>query len=175
MATLSMLALALDDADLFEDMVLPVEIDPTVMIPNLLVETAELEVIYPDWQTMHDAIGYWSASRIYAWESIAAATYKTGYDPYINVSRDESRTIQTYSTDTGTGKVSAWDDTGFTNRNQMESNGNSTVTETYHVEGDSAVNDSQDIIRKETEVRLKYDLMRIIIDEFKNRFCLAVY
>lgn len=175
MATLSLLALANDNNDLFNDMVLPTDIDAPTMIANLLIETAEMEVIYPDADAMRDAIGIWSASRLHAWESIAAATYLATYDPYVNVSRDETRTIQTYTTDTGTGKVSAWDATGFTNRNQLESNGNSTVTETYHVEGDSAINDSQDIIRKETEVRLKYDLMRIIIDEFKGRFCLSVY
>lgn len=199
MATLSMLALAMDDSDLFENMVLPLAIDPAVMIPNLLAETAELEVIYPDWQTMHDMIGYWSASRLHAWNSIADATFKAGYDPFINVSRDETRTIQNYSTNTQsndftrtdnltqTNEVSAWDATTFQNRDKttnggtvrnagtVSDNGNYTITDTFHVEGDSAVNDSQDIIRKEFEVRIRYDLMRLIIDEFKIRFCLAVY
>lgn len=199
MSTLSMLALAMDDTDLFDDMVLPTEIDASVMISNLLAETAEMEVIYPDWQAMHDAIGFWSAARLHAWESIAAATFKVGYDPFINVSRDETRTIQRYDTNTQsndltrtdnltqTTEVSAWDATTFQNRDKVSNggtsrnagtisdNGNSFITETFNVEGDSAVNDSQDIIRKETEVRLKYDLMRIIIDEFKARFCLSVY
>ena len=85
--------------------------------------------------------------------------------------RDETRTIQTYGTETS--QVSAWDSSGFTNRDKND--GNSTVTETYHMEGDSAITDAQDVARKEIELRSRYELDEYIINDFKNRFCLLVY
>ena len=80
---------------------------------------------------------------------------------------------------TTTGKVSAWNDTGFSDRNQDSStssqSGQVTTTETFHVEGDSAITDAQDVLKKEMDVRIKYDLYNIILNEFKRHFCLLVY
>ena len=42
-------------------------------------------------------------------------------------------------------------------------------------EGDSAMFTKQNIIEQEMEMRLKYDLYKIIIDEFKKKFCLLIY
>lgn len=171
MAWLSLLGMYNYSPDLFDLLQLPDEINRDVFIQNLLAETAEQEVIYPDAEILKQVIGAWSASRLHAWEKIAAVTFAQNYDPFVNVSRDEVRTIETSGEQTG--QVSAWDSSAFINRGKDI--GTSTVTETFHVEGDSAINDSQDIIRKEADVRLKYDLFQIIINEFRNRFCLMIY
>lgn len=64
-------------------------------------------------------------------------------------------------TDTGT---IDWTDTGTV-----------TTTETFHVEGDSAITDAQDVLVKEVQARLAHDLIDIICQDFKDRFCLTVY
>lgn len=170
MAWLSLLGLYHYDNDLFNELALPEEIDREDFIMNLLSECAELEVIYPDGEIMRQMIGAWSRSRLNTWERIAAVLYEN-YDPFVNIKRDETRTITTEGTQTE--QVSAWDSAAFSNRGKNL--GESTVTEHFHVEGDSAITDAQDVARKEVDLRLKYDLYRIIIEDFRNRFCLLVY
>lgn len=47
--------------------------------------------------------------------------------------------------------------------------------ETFHSEGDSALYTPTDVARKEVELRAEYDIINIIVQEFKSRFCLCVY
>ena len=169
-AYISLLTLLQYDHDLFADLQLPSVLDKDVFVNELVAETAELEVIYPDPEIMRQMIGNWSASRIHTWEKIATVLYEE-YDPFINIKRDEVRTIES-SGESSTG-VSAWNQSDYTNRDRNE--GSSLVKETFHVEGDSAITDAQDVARKEVDLRMKADLFRIILNDFKARFCLSVY
>lgn len=167
---LSLMGIYKYDPTIFDDMQLPAEIDKETFFANLLTETAELEIIYPDTEILKQMIGYWSARRLHSWERIAEVLYAE-YDPFINIKRDEVRTIE--SSGDNTNQVSAWNKNDFTNRDHNV--GSSIVKETFHVEGDSAITDAQDVARKEIEVRTKYDLYNYIINDFKNRFCILVY
>lgn len=170
------------DPLIFNSITIPSNLSKETLINNILMECAELEVLYPDPGFMKEAISNWSKARYHAWSEMAKVLF-TEYDPFINIKRDEVRTItenrDLTGTGTTTGKVSAWNDRGFTDRAKDDSTstqkGTVTTTETFHVEGDSAITDAQDVLRKEMDVRLEYDLYRIIIDEFKQRFCLLVY
>lgn len=219
---LSLLGLYRYDQTIFDEFVVPAEVVKADLIQNLLLETAELEIIYPEPEIMRQIIGAWSRARLHVWERIALVLYKN-YDPFINITRDEVRTIQTQKSNTQTNNltrtqditrtdnltetdnrtqtntVSAWDSSSFQNRDKttnggsltntgtvrdagsvadkgtVSDNGNSTVTETLHIEGDSAITDAQDVARKEIELRSIYELDDYIINDFKNRFCLLVY
>ena len=65
-AYISILTLLQYDEDLFENLQLPSVLDKDVFINELVAETAELEVIYPDPEIMSQMIGNWSASRIHS-------------------------------------------------------------------------------------------------------------
>ena len=170
-AYISILTLLQYDEDLFENLQLPSVLDKDVFINELVAETAELEVIYPDPEIMSQMIGNWSASRIHSWEKIATVLYEE-YDPFVNIKRDEVRTIE--SSGESENGVSAWNQqSAYTNRDR--NTGSSLVKETFHVEGDSAITDAQDVARKEVDLRMKADLFRIILNDFKARFCLSVY
>ena len=179
---ISILGLYHYNPDLFKDLVLPDELDASVFIDNMLMDYAELEVLYPDAEFMQDAIGRWSNMRLHAWERMQKVLYEE-YDPFVNIKRDEVRTITETRDLTGTGsttgKVSAWNDQGFTDRAKDDSTskqtGTVTTTENFHVEGDSAITDAQDVLKKEMDVRIRYDLYRLILAEFKERFLLLVY
>ena len=84
------------------------------------------------------------------------------------VQRDKVTTDQDTS-DTGTLTTTHTGSVDYTDT------GTVTTTDDYHIEGDSAIRDAQDIIRLETEQRLANDLIDIIIEDFKKRFCLMVY
>lgn len=169
-AFISLLMLLHYDPDLFDGLQLPDVLDKDTFVTELVAETAELEVIYPDPEIMRQLIENWSASRIHTWNKLATVLYED-YDPFINIKRDEVRTIES-SGEAETG-VSAWNEKSYTNRDK--NTGSSFVRETFHVEGDSAITDAQDVARKEVDLRLKADLYKIILNDFKNRFCLLVY
>lgn len=190
------------------------------IVDNLLLECAELEVIYPDSDYMKLAIGTWSAKRLYTWQRIADVLYRK-YDPFVNINRHEWRTtlenrnlagsetpnltdretrnLAGTNDSTVTGNVNAFNDssangvqrdkvttdqdttdtgtvtntrTGTVNTTDT---GTVTTTDDFHIEGDSAIRDAQDIMRLETQERLANDLIDIIIEDFKKRFCLMVY
>lgn len=179
---ISILGLYKINPNLFSAIQLPEDLDRRTFIDNVLMEYAELEVVYPDPDFMEEAIGRWSRMRLPAWNKMARVLYEE-YDPFINIKRDEVRTITEERDLTGTGdttgKVSAWNDEGFTDRAKDESvstqTGTVTTTEHFHVEGDSAITDAQDVLKKEMDVRINYDLYRLILAEFKERFCIMVY
>ena len=183
--TLSIMGLYAFDPTVFDNMVLPAPVDRDVLINNLVMELAELEVIYPSADLMKTAIGYWSKARIRSWDRIALVLFKD-YDPFINISRDEVRTVEETrdleGTNKGTNatKVNAWND-GNVNRNTEEGDfkttesGNIITKDTLHIEGDSAIRDAQDVAREEIKLRAEYDVYKYIINDFKQRFCLMVY
>ena len=175
------------DNTIFDDFVYPTALDGDTLINNILMDTEELECLYPDPDIIKFAIGKWSARRLKDWNDMAAVLIVNDYNPFENVYRHESRTVlqqrDLKQTDTGSNtlSVSAYNETDFQNREKQTPDlthtdtGFVSNTETLEVHGDSAISDTQDLIRKEMELRLKYDLYNEIIDEFKQRFCLLVY
>lgn len=159
-------------------------LDKDNFIYNLLLETAELEVVYPDPDFMQEAIKQWSAARLHTWERVALVLYAK-YDPFINIRRDEERKIIQDRDLAGSNVVkynqNAWNDSSVSGvqtniaDGASTDTGNITTTETLHIEGDSAITDAQDVARKEIELRSQYDLMQYMIADFKRRFCLLVY
>lgn len=182
MASISILALYQYDPTIFENIELPNALNKNTFIQNLLIEYAGMEVLYPDPDFMKQAITTWSRSRIYSWNRYQIVLYEN-YDPFINIKRDEIRTItqerDLTSEGSNTDKVSAWNETSFTDRGKTEGlsydTGTVSTTEHFHVEGDSAITDAQDVLKKEMQVRIEFDLYRLILDEFKKRFLIMVY
>ena len=168
--------------DLFDDMLLPDDIDKDTLIANIMMECAEMTILYPNADMMKEAIGYWSKARLHTWEKMDVVLYEN-YDPFINIKRDETRTIlyEPNLKDSGTNitSVNAWNDSTGTTRDTVKSDasqtGSAKTTETFHVEGDSAITDAQDVLEKEYKVRAKYDLYAFIVNDFRSRFCLMIY
>lgn len=184
---LSVAALHNWDNTIFDNMVIPAQLDKDTLVDNILMDTIELECLYPDPAVLKYAIGKWSTRRLTTWNDMAAVLYVTDYNPFENVYRREDRKVVqdrnvTYTnTGTSTLSVSAYNESTFQNREQQTPNltntdkGQIVNTETFEVHGDSAISDTQDLIRKEMELRKDYDLYDEIITEFKQRFCLLVY
>lgn len=187
-AWLSLITLYNYNNELFDNMVLPPEIDKETLVNNLLMELGEFEVLYSDYEFMKFAITEWSKKRLHTWTKLSNIMFDD-YDPFINIKRDEVRTIETDRnlTNKTIGKnatnTNAWDDHSddgvqrSVSKDDITSNdtGTTKTVETFHLEGDSAITDVQDVARKEFEMRLQYDMMNYIISDFKNRFCLMIY
>lgn len=187
MATISILGLYNWDPTLFDDMTMPsytdkegvrFELDRDTLIDSILIELGELETLFPDAEKMKEIIGIWSRRREPSWSRMYRVLIED-YDPFINIRRDETRKITQDRDLKGeySGRVNAWNSSTPVDRDSSESTdtGKITTTEEYHLEGDSAITDAQDVMKKEIEVRKSYNMYDIIIEEFKRRFCLMVY
>ena len=185
---LSILGIYNYDNHIFDDMVIPETIDKQTLIDNILLECAELEILYPDADFLKLAIKSWSKKEFGVWEHFLETT-KYKYNPIEDISRKEitttERTVAGNSGETHAGtvntKVAAYDTDTFENKEQNETkSGNEYISnETernarkHEITGNSAAYTVQDLIKKEREMIVNvYDR---IISDFKNRFCILIY
>lgn len=89
MTTMSPLGLYQWDNTLFDLMTIPTALDKDTLIDNLLAETAELEVLYPNPVVLKNLLGVWSAKQIDIWNRLYATT-QYEYNPIENYNRYET-------------------------------------------------------------------------------------
>lgn len=90
-ATLSIVGLMEYDDTLFDGMSFPAEFgddEKSATIFNIFLECAELELIYPDWEFMADAISLWSFKELPTWERLVKLA-QLEYNPIENYDRLE--------------------------------------------------------------------------------------
>lgn len=120
-ATISFLGLYTANNALFDGLTIPEEVDKQTLVHNLLLETADLEVIYPNSDFMAEALRMYSAKQLVNWQKYYAAS-QLKYDPIYNFDRYENYTdTETVSgledqTDTITGNVSGSTSSSATNK-----------------------------------------------------------
>ena len=98
-ANLSPLGLYSWDNTLFDLMEIPDALDKDVLIQNILAETAELEVLYPNPVVMKNLLGVWSRKQIDVWNKLWQTT-QYEYNPIENYNRYET------GSEDGTGSTS---------------------------------------------------------------------
>ena len=220
-AKLTILGLYNADDSIFDRMVLPEGISAEQVVDDIILECAELELLYPNWDIMELAIYRWSQKSQYKWEKLLA-TENFEYNPIWNKdgtvketetkfgtgtaqSQEESSTTGSDSqTVTGTRdstdelKVSAFDTSTYNNREQRavdedtsteassEGSANSSRTgtsvsqneegRTYErtEQGNIGVTTTQQMIKEEREVS-DFSIYDVIVQDFKERFCVIVY
>lgn len=220
-AKLSILGLYNLDDSIFDRMVLPEGISAEQVVDDIILECAELELLYPNWDIMELAIYRWSQKSQYKWEKLLA-TENFDYNPIWNKdgtvketetrfgtgtaqSQEESSTSGSDSqTVTGTRdstdelKVSAFDSSTYNNREQRtvdedtsteassEGSANSSRTgtsvsqneegRTYErtEQGNIGLVTTQSMIREEREIS-DFSIYDVIVQDFKERFCVIVY
>ena len=89
MTTMSPLGLYRWDDTIFDLMQIPTALDKPTLIDNLLTETAELEVLYPNPVVFKNLVGVWSAKQLDIWNRLYATT-QYEYNPIENYNRYET-------------------------------------------------------------------------------------
>lgn len=195
-AWLSILGLYNYDNSIFNLFVVPDGMDKELIINNILLECAEMEIIYPEPDIMKNAIGLWSNKQLESWERMYKAM-QLEYDPIYNYDRFEewldSNTATTHSntnsnlnrkgstkhqvnafnsgiTDSNIDSINNTD-TDNTNTN---SNNSAIGAHSGHLYGNIGVTTSQQMLQSEIDIS-KFIVADYIIDQFKERFCLLVY
>lgn len=124
-SSVSILGLYNYDNTLFANMAYPTGFtadDKATLTNNLLMELAELEVVYPDVGFMKSAIGFWSAKEVMTWNRVYAAAQEE-YNPIENYDRQESSTDVT----DGTRQHSGTDTSSTTVDNDVVHSGSDTT------------------------------------------------
>ena len=132
-ATLSMIGLYNWDPSIFDTMELPAGLDRDTVISAILLDSMDLEVLYPDPEYMKYALANYSKRRIDVWNKLYATT-KLEYNPIwnkdgmITETEEVSRTGDTSGTSNTTTATSGKSNT--TTATSGNSSGNS-ETDTY--------------------------------------------
>ena len=88
-ANLSPMGLFNWDSSIFDLLVIPSALDRDTLINNLLAETAELEVLYPNPVVFKNLLGIWSNKELDVWNRLYATT-QYEYNPIENYNRYET-------------------------------------------------------------------------------------
>ena len=159
------------------------------VINNILLQCAELEVIYPEPTTMKLAIGVWSASNQRSWNKLYKSMFLE-YNPMWTVDANETET-ETNQRDinrqhtvnlTNTESVQGFNSNDWSESKKNVNSGidNETADDdnervlTKRRTGNIGVTASQDLIKKEREIS-DFNIIEYITQSFKERFCLLVY
>lgn len=185
------------DETLFNGMSIPAGIDRNVVVAAILEETCDFPIIITDLETLRFSINQWSAHRVEIWEHWLDTT-RYEYNPIENYDRREeestnanrSGTLTSSSSrtgsDTDTEGVSAFNSAGMTNHTQSTTtygSGSSgtdtdsreeTIARELYVHGNIGVTSAQDMIKQEREIA-DFDIIDIIVSEYKKKFCIMIY
>lgn len=171
------------------------------VINNILLQCAELELVYPSIQMMKFAISVWSASNSRTWDKLYKSMYLE-YNPLWNVDANETET-ETNERDisrqhtgsnnetvnlTNTESVKGFNDNNWSDskRNINSGSDNNAITNNETVNDDNerilskrrtgniGVTSSQSLVMSEREVA-EFSIIEYITQSFKERFCLLVY
>lgn len=166
-ATLSFLGLTAAAPELLQPPIfnLPSELSHEILDPLLLAETAELEILYPEPDTLGTVIKAWSSARSPAWAKMAQAL-EAEYNPIHNYDRAESwteskngsgqRSGTNDRTTTGTGSSSGslvTDKAGYNSQAATNPAQRNTSTGTDQSSGTQADEWSEDTSNEETVTR----------------------
>lgn len=91
MALLTIMGLYNYDNTIFDNLMLPNGVDKPTLIDNIVLETAELECIYPTPVFLKTAIGLWSNVQFLTWGRVYTAM-NLEYNPIENYDRQETET-----------------------------------------------------------------------------------
>ncbi len=188
---LSLLGLYNWDASILDGLDLPDGIDRETLKTTLLAETAELELLYQNPDTMKVLIAAWAKSMYRPWERMLLALNEE-YNPLHNYDRTEewtdsgegSSTRNTNGSGTNTRQNAGWNPgAGLADSGKEESStegqetftGESTNVRTGRAYGNIGVTTSATMLKEEVETRQRYNIYDIIVADFKSRFCLMVY
>lgn len=201
-ATMSLLGLYRWDNTLFDDLTIPAALDKDTLVNALLMDTAELESLYTDFDALKTMLGYWSARQMPTWQRVTDACSAV-YDPLRNYDRHEDIELKETrdlagSTDTegdtsgdgsSTLSTAAFNSstlqTGEKTENESGTEYSSSVDTTdtgtithetdAHIYGNIGVTTSQQMLREELDLAEYANAYNYIIKDIRDRFCILVY
>ena len=167
------------NSTLFDKFQVPEQIDKQDVIESIILECAELPLVYTNWDILQGAIGLLSKRRLHAWERMATALFED-YNPLHNFDRYEDITDDEKVNGRGDANsvntVNGYNGDAEHDRQRTEGMSETKRGNKHnaHLYGNIGVTTSARMLGGELEIR-KQDLISIIVREFKENFCIMVY
>lgn len=169
--TISVLGLYNYNNSLFDKLEVPKQIEKQNVVDSIILECAELPVIYTNWDILQGAIGLLSKRRLHAWERMATALFEE-YNPLHNFDRYEDSSDNSNGSATSINTVNGYN--GDAEHDRQKTEGKNSNEHNAHLYGNIGVTTSAQMLEGELAIR-KQDLISIIVREFKENFCIMVY
>ena len=170
---LSIMGLYEYDDTLFQGLQVPEGISKEHVINEILLQCAELEIVYPDIDIMKLAITTWSVANQYTWQKLYD-TMVVEYNPIWNVDANVTIDRNTSGSGNATDAVK-----GFNSNTWAESDKTDTTSEAEEdvIErrtGNIGVTTTQQMLEQERKIA-EFNMISYIAQSFKQRFCLLIY
>lgn len=186
---LSILGMYNHDPTIFDDFNVPDGLAKETVLDNILLNCAELEVIYSKPDIMKLAIKTWSESNQIGWNKLYN-TMTMEYNPIWNVdaditetesgvvNRDIDRNPNLVDTHAVQGfNSSAWADADkdtYTGNEKVDDDTSHEVERKTRRTGNIGVTTTQQMIAQEREIA-DFNMIEYITESFKKRFCVMIY
>ena len=151
------------DGHVWDQFDVPEEISRQDATDAILMECAELSLVYTDPDIVAGMIGLWCRKQMENWRHIAQALLED-YNPLYNYDRHEEWT------DKGQTQVA-----GFNQAADMADKDAAESDHKGHIYGNIGVTTSAQMIAGEMDIRLRYNVLDAIVGCFKDQFCVQVY
>ena len=170
---LSIMGLYEYDNNLFQGLQLPEDLNREAVINEILLQCAELEVVYPDINILKLAITTWSIANQYTWQKLYD-TMVVEYNPIWNVDANVTIDRNTSGSGNATDAVK-----GFNSNTWAESDKTDTISEAEEDvyerrTGNIGVTTTQQMLEQERKIA-EFNMISYIAQSFKQRFCLLIY
>lgn len=185
MAILSILGLYRYNPQVFNGFRTPENVDKQTVIDSILLECAELEIIYSDWDYMQFAIETWTKKEFPIWEELQK-TREYEYNPIWNkdgvITETEKRSNEFEGSANGENirSVKGFNSDSWAESQKDKGNSGSQGQEEESIErqrleqGNIGVTTTQKMIQEQREV-VAFNTIDYIVESFKKRFCILVY
>ena len=170
---LSIMGLYEYDNKLFQGLQLPEDLNREAVINEILLQCAELELLYPSVDTMKLAITTWSLANQYTWQKLYD-TMVVEYNPIWNV--DATVSIDRDATGTGnaTDAVKGFNSNTWAESDKTDTSSAATEDVTERRTGNIGVTTTQQMLEQERKIA-EFNMISYIAQSFKQRFCLLIY
>ena len=170
---LSIMGLYEYDNNLFEGLQLPEGLSREAVINEILLQCAELEIMYPNIDIMKLAITTWSIANQYTWQKLYD-TMVVEYNPIWNVDATVNIDRNTSGSGNATDAVKGFNSNTWA---ESEKTDTSSAAEEDVIErrtGNIGVTTTQQMLEQERKIA-EFNMISYIAQSFKQRFCLLIY
>lgn len=172
-STMSIYGMLKYRGDLFDETGFPAGIDKDLVINQIIITCADLELLYPDADFMKQAITHWSEVMFPVFDKMAYTATIT-YNPIWNKDGTVTEEVKTGAESESISSVKGFNSNSWAEHTKGSGTAEGTETRTRTEQGNIGVTTTQQMLKEEREVS-QFSIYEFIADNFKQHFCLMVY
>jgi len=161
------------DNTLFQGLQLPKGLSQEAVINEILLQCAELEIMYPNIDIMKLAITTWSVANQYTWQKLYD-TMVVEYNPIWNVDATVNIDRNTSGSGNATDAVKGFNSNTWAESDKTDTNSSAEEDVIERRTGNIGVTTTQQMLEQERKIA-EFNMISYIAQSFKQRFCLLIY